>query len=427
MNLPQDADEHHGADLPLVVEASNVSAESINYAEWWIEPNGDNTPERYLSRQQRAHLRRTITRNRDDHFRNTLSLPHVGGDRYDIKSSKRNDRGNAVTIDTVETWRKLFFSIFNMNDRCESHMNGVKGPMISGMNDVFVEMVEGVTTRTQVQEDETEIRNGLRHYFQYPGHASDPMYLPDRPFHLRVLVIERLFLPREQAYDETTTHVVHYQNTIRDLTDNNWLVRARARLRPGGHWRDVTAQTEKMGQRQFSVDLADQTEFWDGVHDDNKQIQLQVTTREKIMAAGMSNGNLVVLAIIDRDGNEQQPRFSTATLIHELGHACNQVVRRERLYNGHGSPSGWEDNNRWYTNAHGGVGSHCSHNAHLVAAPQGQTTSGQHYVPNAGQTTCVMHHRLNPQIGREYCDLCQPHVKRADLGRASLVRRNWDG
>lgn len=109
VNLPQDPAEHHGADLPLEVEASNVSADNVRYAEWWIEPNGDNTPERYLSRRQRAHLQQRITRNRRDHFANTLSLPHVGGDRYDIKCSKRNDRNSAVTIDTVETWRKLFF------------------------------------------------------------------------------------------------------------------------------------------------------------------------------------------------------------------------------------------------------------------------------------------------------------------------------
>ena len=424
VNLPQDPAEHHGADLPLEVEASNVSADNVRYAEWWIEPNGDNTPERYLSRRQRAHLQQRITRNRRDHFANTLSLPHVGGDRYDIKCSKRNDRNSAVTIDTVETWRKLFFSIYAMDDRCATHINRVKAPVLSAMRDVFVELVEHQSVRTQVQENYTEFRNGLRHYYQDPN-AADPSALPNRPFHLRVLVLLRLFQHMPTRYNPTTSHIVHYQNTVNELMEHNWLVSARARLAPNGPWRDVTAQCRRMGARQFSADLTDQREFWDGLHNDSRNIELDITVREKFNAAGGSIGNLVILAIMDGD-QETATQFSIATMVHELGHACNQVIDRERTYNGRGSPNGWDVNSQWYNNVNGGVGDHCNLNASLQAVAVSVASSGQIYRPNPGQNTCVMYHQMHPRIGQDYCNQCKPRVKRADLGQSALVSRNWN-
>ena len=95
VNLARDTANHQGRTVPLRVPAKNVGT-GIAQAEWWVEATGaDNVDPKYLSSVRRASVRQQYSRNRREVFRNTLSLPHVGGDTYVVKCSKRGDRHNA--------------------------------------------------------------------------------------------------------------------------------------------------------------------------------------------------------------------------------------------------------------------------------------------------------------------------------------------
>jgi hypothetical protein len=103
------------------------------------------------------------------------------------------------------------------------------------------------------------------------------------------------------------------------------------------------------------------------------------------------------------------------TIAHELGHSLQ--LTRETLRNL--TTNSDDDNDLWYTNEHGGSGSHCHLNARLVAsgASNGRetTTSGQVYSwdPDSGGQLCIMYHALDHEhMADQFCDRCLEHLKR---------------
>lgn len=131
-----------------------------------------------------------------------------------------------------------------------------------------------------------------------------------------------------------------------------------------------------------------------------------------IMSLGgyYTNGsNVVVLTCLRIDG-EAETRVQKRLLVvacHELGHAFGLVRENEKQVNG-----AVVANNRRYTDAFGGRGSHCSFNAHTVA--NGLTTSGQIFTPDNGANTCIMFHTMRylDQMDGQFCDQCKAQLLR---------------
>ncbi len=420
---PSDDDEHHGPDLALTADASQIGSDEIVRSEWWIDPLTQNQDERYLSRRQRAHLRLNYPVNEDQAFHNTVTLPHVGGDCYDVLCSKRHDRSQSHRFGTIETWRKLYFSVWLMNDECETQFDQTHSVIDAEMARSFIEFEEIARARTLVSEETTTYRDALRFLYQS---ESSPSVLEHKPFHLRIVFINHLFNPSHPTHRGTASDSTLTQTTVDQLPATEWLASGRIKLnRPGEQWRTVTEASDlvsRTGDFTFQVDVSSLPEYWaEGEYDGSWQYELHLNTLRNL--AGGNIGNLSIVSL--NGGNGAYSVFqSSCVQLHEMGHSCGQVVRRERTYNASGGATGWESHPTWYTDNYGGMGNHCSHHAHL--APSTRTSSDQAYEPNSGATVCVMYHRISDEHGTRFCPNCLSRLQRANLGRRAMIRRGWN-
>lgn len=422
VNLPNRARDHHGPRVRLEVQAASLGPNRVGVSEWWVEPvGGDNTDQRYLSRGQRARMETSRVRNQRNTFRNTLLLPHVGGDKHKPRCSKRGDRANAVEMEEFETWRKIYYTVHWMNPQCLATFNAVKGRFEDAFKDGFIELVQRKTLRTRVDETRTRSTNALEHLYR----TQPP--LPDKPFHLRIVVLNDIYDVSDHSYDEAgvTTKVVTIDtdNPLTDRRREPWLRHAEARIN-NGRWFNIRGLTRKTGDSEVTVDMTAHHRLSRAI-DQGRDVDVRVGTRERDHYLGHSIGNFCCVRINETGTPAQIQTTILQTFTHEVGHGFQQAVRRERTFNAAGNGNGWDNNATWHTNNFGGQGPHCSTNA--VLGPDASTTSGQSYRLSAG-TLCTMFYRDDPAVDAagKFCANCLPRLKRVKLGAAQMRLQGWD-
>ncbi len=431
VNLPYDEDERQGSYINYEVEASELAGDDIGHTEWWIDavpPDNPTQPpnvdQKYLSRAQRARVRNGQVRNRRERFRNRVYLPHVGGDVYKIMCNQRGERGNDdLEVDEVITYRKLFYTVHLMNDACETEFNAVKDQMEAAVDEGYVELENVTTDRTRVDEAHTRSTNALTHLYNRRPRLSD------RPFHLRVVILNDIYERKTRnfnaagisgashTYTPTTSggEVFHLQN--------NGIVWVRARINGTGPWRDVTRYATQNTDVSVTVRLTgdDSHARTRRAIADGGTVNLRFRLKVRDSYNGHSIGNFVCVRIRDDTGATRNRNGVLKTLVHEVGHGCQQAVRRERLYNANGIATGRETNALWHTDNRGGRGNHCSHNCTLV-----NVGSRQEYRANAGSVPCVMiFYGVNTVVDGKFCPTCLPRVRRANMNSANMRRRSW--
>lgn len=423
VNLNFNADDHHGSMVHLEVEASDITDEDVERAEWKVEPEGeDNTPDRFLAHASRARMRRDLTGNNNNLFRNTVYLPHVGGDKYKIKCAKRGDESTTQESDVFETWRKIYFTVHAMNDRCEQIFNQVKARFKAAFEEAFIELEEVTVNRTRRDEPQTRSTNFLAHLYRRRPRLSD------RPFHLRIVVLNDIGDIVGARYGDTGLSSKQFtldtDNDLSTVRGYRWLRRAKARIEPRGRWRNIADYTRKTGDKQVEIDLRGHRRISRAI-DNGDTIEIRIRTREFDAYCGHSIGNFCCVRINEPGTDAQIQTTILQTFTHELGHGFQQVVGRERTYNDRGVPTGWENNALWHTNDQGGQGTHCAKNAKLVASDE--TTSGQIYTHDSG-TLCTMFFRADDNVDADgkFCDSCLPRLKRVNIGSASMRRQGWN-
>lgn len=426
VNLLQDDDQNFGSRINLEVDTGDVSAEDVVWAEWWVEADGDqNQDQKYLSQSARARLRRTNTRNEDDQFTNRLRLPHVGGDQYLVQCSKRDDRDNAVSLEVIQTWRKLYYTVHYMNEDCRSFLSDLKGKFEDVFKDAFIEFELVIENLALVDEPHTETTNTLNHLYN----STPP--LANRPFHLRLVVLNNIYEAENNSYlmnvddDDYFRFEVSSMILITDkaLAPDRPIRSVHARSRNGGGWIDIAEHASVSGSNRIRI-AADSNQQIQGFLEDDQEIQVRVRTKERDDYLGHSIGNFCCMRINEPGTPEERKITVLQTLTHEIGHGCQQVVRRERIYNDTGAASGWENNPMWHTDEFGGQGPHCATNA--AKQDSEDTTSGEIYAWTAGEL-CTMFFSAEPHVRANggFCDACEPRLKRVNLGRRSMRRQGW--
>jgi hypothetical protein len=424
VNLGYNKDKHHGSQVHFEVQASNLTEADVKRAEWWVEPEGgDNTPSRYLSHASRARMKRKVTGNQKDRFRNTIYLPHVGGDKYKIKCSKYKDRSNPHALDDVfQTWRKIFFTVHYMNDDCKRFYNNVKARFKAAFEEAFIELEEVTVNNTLKDEPQTRSTNVLSHLYRKRPRLSN------RPFHLRIVVLNDIGSVVGSRYTQKGISTKQWtKNTDKDLCivrGYSWRKSAKARVEPRGRWYNINAHTTKSGKREIKIDLRTHKRLSEAI-DTGKTIEIRLRTREFRAYCGHSIGNFCCVRINEPGTDAQTQKTILQTFAHELGHGLRQAVRRERTYNDRGRPTGWEKNALWHTNKYGGQGPHCFKNAKLVASRK--TTSGKIYTHDSG-TLCTMFFRADANVDADgkFCDSCLPRLKRVNIGASAMRRQGWN-
>lgn len=421
INLPTNAEENQGSRINLEVEAGNLSDEDIARAEWWVEPVGsDNQDEKYLSRRARAQLRWPNTRNRRDKFINRLSLPHVGGDKYVVKCSKPGDRSTFVALEEIQTWRKLYYTVHYMNNDCRTFFNDLKTKFEAAFEEAFIELENVDNIQTLVDEAHTRSTNSLNHLYRRRPR------LANRPFHLRLVVLNNIYESENNQYTVSSVGDLSLSffglidhTTDKGLDPRRPIRSVHARRRGTRRWTNITRHATKTGDRTITIRVADHSRF-----DKNQDVDLRIRTRERDEYLGHSIGNFCCVRINESGTLAERKITVLQTLTHEVGHGCQQVVRRERLYNATGGSNGWEINAKWHTNNFGGQGPHCSINAKTAASTT--TSSGQTYVWDSG-TLCTMFFSDESHVDADgkFCTECKPRLARVNLGSRQMRRQGW--
>lgn len=418
VNLARDTAKHQGRSVPLSVPANNVGA-SIAQAEWWVEPvGGDNVDKKYLSAANRAVMKQSYTRNKADTFRNTVKLPHVGGDKYVVKCSKRGDRSSPVTLEEIQTWRKIFYTVHYMNDACRDMFTSLEADFKAAFEPGFIELERVGFDRTLADEVSTRASNSLSHLYRRRPELSD------KPWHLRIVVLNNIYDPSNAGYGGPVAGKVETITTDKELDDQtatSWLRSARARTRPRGSWKNIAANVSKTGARRVQVDLTGHAIF-DAAITAGTTVQVEVQVREMSSYLGHSIGNFCCVRI--REDPARARTIILQTFTHEIGHGLQQVVFRSRTHDAAGKHISHDRNPNWYNDDYGGQGPHCHTNARL--APSADTPSGQMYEPSGG-TLCTMFDRDDSNVDAQgrFCDVCKPLLRRVDLGRSKMRSQNW--
>jgi hypothetical protein len=162
-----------------------------------------------------------------------------------------------------------------------------------------------------------------------------------------------------------------------------------------------------------------------GAFNQGDTLEFAVTLRSFMSVGGYSprdDRHFVALSTRRRTPNDtpqDTQRNLLCALLHELGHAHGLTASTTTYPRANASKT----NARYYSDAHGGVGTHCSYNAHLV--PSGPsygelpTASGQIYKHDGGGgKLCIMYHQLDiANMGDVFCDHCAEQLRLASTVR----------
>lgn len=420
VNLPGDLTmKHQGDAVPIKAKPNGTGSMLPWIAKWWVEPDGGaNTEKKYLSAGARARtLDRFSLAGENDEFTTWLKLPHVGGDSYKAKCAKPDDTGNAKESDVYETWRKIYIRVHYMNDDCLALFNRLKPGIEKVFKDAFIEIVWlPDPSQTLVDESYTsgEVYN-MPHLYDVAKAR-----LTHKPFHLRLVVVNDAYDPVEGAYDRQNVDVyklridTHYP--LLDTRGTNGCKKAFARFDPSKPEVDVTSLAKKVGDQALEFDFSRDARLKKAL-DETKTLDVAVWTHERSHGyCGYSIGNFVC---IKRVGASDTSLLQTFT--HEVGHALQQAVHVEPLYDDDGSENGEDENTHWHDDAFGGQGPHCFYNCTKNHAKK-------RIVPNGGAKLCTMFYADHPNVyddGR-FCEHCLPRLKRVSLGQGAMLAKHWD-
>lgn len=443
VNLTYDAEKRHGRTVTYRVSATPSLGRRVK---WILEADPSNTDLKYLSQKERARFQKDETvEDRQGYFRNTLFLPHVGGDKYKVKVHRaEDDPSTAVLVEEIETWRKIYITVHWIEQTGKQIYTNIKQRLNDGLAAGFVECEEVLVAKpAQTQLHRNLNDRSLRSKYKelYP--------LAHKPFHLRIVLVKEAYRDKEgmttvlvnETTNDALAEVVKSGSNYKVkakldkelIEDDDWLVSAAGAERVGGGWGpavDLGGSVEKEDSRTLVVDLGAHAGLNTALETGGR-VGVTFRFKYKDKKNGSSQGNWNCVRT-DRGGDRAAvERGILGTFVHENGHAFAQVVREEQLYDDKGEPrtgvDSTETNAMFYTDEFGGKGRHCHTNAKLQASSS--TASGQIYKwdNTAGGDLCTMYHAGSAHRNDGvFCDSCLPRLKRANLSAQTMLAAGWD-
>lgn len=184
---------------------------------WTLEPVGnENVDKKYLAAASRANLKDAESTEAGGKFTNELRLPHVGKDKYKVKvkkkAKKEKDQAQLHELE-FETWRKIYYTVWVMNDECERIFNAVKDRFHAAFEPAGVELEMVEQLRCKADEEWTLMKNSDYDLpWVYPDDTEEVEHVP---FHLKVVLLNNLreFAARDHCVEVDRDKV---------LTPNPW-------------------------------------------------------------------------------------------------------------------------------------------------------------------------------------------------------------
>ncbi len=220
VNLPAKEGQKQLGNKPLleaVPKGKKGFFEGKRKVLWSLEPLGNgNVDPKYIGSSNRAKLKDPESTEAGGKFTNELRLPHVGKDQYKVKvkkkAKKEKDQAQLHELE-FETWRKIYYTVWVMNDECERIFNAVKDRFHAAFEPAGIELEMVEQLRCKADEEWTLMKNSDYDLpWVYPDGTADVEHVP---FHLKVVLLNNL---REFA---ARNHCVEAERS-RVLTPNPW-------------------------------------------------------------------------------------------------------------------------------------------------------------------------------------------------------------
>ncbi len=197
--------------------------------DWTIEPGAKNVEVKYLAAAARCKVKDPTTTEADEKFTTELTLPHTGKDTYKIKckkhAKKESDQTQLLELE-FETWRKIYYSVWLMNQKCKTMFDNIKDKFHAAFEKAGIEL-ELVGRFDCKQDEETTVKPAHYTKLDLPSiYPDDKKDIKDRPFHLKIAFVNDLVKEDEQALDRALTR------SKTDKTANAWVEDLDASTRP---------------------------------------------------------------------------------------------------------------------------------------------------------------------------------------------------
>lgn len=444
VNLPTGVTNINGPTREMKLQPNTIPNVSAgDRVEWWVEPvGGNNVDEQYLSLAARAHMQHAETVIApSSFFENNLILPHVGGDQYVVKASKKNDRPNFVASDTFETWRKLYYTVHYMGNASLNFFNALEGDFKAAFLPGFLELenvakIATLTVQARVNASLDRSGGGLSFPFM-DGSANAVMDLaPDgagtlssKPYHVALLVVPNILKTNPVPNNASFTNPVgttNYNHLLYTEVGNPRAFITQGDIRWTGHpWTNVQANfavtTNTSRNSVITWDFSTVAGLTTHLATPGNTYDLRWTVVKESPVMGYSIFNFCIVRTLDGMTDVLQ------TFTHEVGHGIGQAVNWEDRWNAAGASIAPEANPKWYDDVYGGRGPHCSTNATL--RPAVGLTSGQEYRYGGAGHLCTMYHAGESHVepkGKFCAAHCEPRIKRRNLDTASLNAKFWN-
>lgn len=362
-------------------------------------------------------------------FSRRLALPQVGGDSYTINVYKGAAVAPALTIADLVTWRLYRYSVATASPATEAIYQRIRGDLLDGFADAFIELEEAQASTSNHPGLVTKRSPWLLHARGQKAAAAG----------VHILFVDFLGGNPEQRVD------VFANVGAADawaFAEERWRWDLQLREREAWHV-DADANQAPV----VTIDGAPvAAEHFEWAKHGDRDARLTILSPEANAALSQGKPATVTYRFVTKIGgtsfNAQHcvvvtkdmpfpfaanqgylDRAALIVILHELGHQLGLAVYAEKHRNGQWRAA----NDLWYTNRHGGSGTHCSHNTQLRANGHADAlhykvytthVDGLVYTPSRpSPPLCVMYHsrtEISHQIPG-FCPRCIEILKRRDL------------
>ncbi|MBI3560169.1 MAG: hypothetical protein HY080_00415 [Gammaproteobacteria bacterium] len=327
----------------------------------------------------------------DGTVRFDLFLSTYANDKFSVKvaKEKKGHKGVKETGVTHEVWKKLYYQTSKMKASFDFPFGRVLG-------EYKKHNIELEATRTEIvpykENLETDDLAAYRAYFKKTK----------TPFEAHIVLIDRQCdAKRFSSVGEVTA-----QKTFITIPPDkehwpfqDWIVNTLATDTSGKTATPTLTRTTRNGKKGIEIDLSSS-----GL--DFTTAPVTVGIEYKVLAGEYTGDASFPPNVFIAVGKPRSDESKSKTVAHEIGHAVGMVPTRGHILQ--------------YSNANGGMGSHCHYGADpdQKSIAQGGTFAGQYT-----NGTCVMYAYSSEHY--TFCDTCKEFVREADLTKDKMKNRGW--
>lgn len=345
-------------------------------------------------------------------------LSRYGGDKFDIYATDDSAYKGGLKAGSYEVWRKFWYQV----TRATAHAVPAPAKSVIAYKKIFAEMLaaaEATFTEASAPANTfypgwmVEQGGGDAKESVIGGHNRSEFYKKfkvekDKPVKGHIIICQHQWDPDG---DSALLNVVITKNPSEELTLNLGGAWNAGIVKPAlsgnlivtGQWSgdgksgNLTDANILIEKTRSALNVVKVSLPADAPDPTKKKVRVKLKLKCGKFYAGESNKHQM---LIKYDGLSKK---LTQVVSHEFGHGFGQTPRDQ--------PAPLPKHPNQYTNEHGGVGSHCSTGATLVADPS-------YPLKRYSGGTCIMFHQVNPSGCKQvFCSTCEPYLRLQDFSK----------